>query len=179
MLGCGVVVLEVFIPSGGILTFVSAVTLGASLYFAFQQSAKTGFAFISIALVAVPAVVAAAFRILPMTPVGKAFLGELPTAAEVDPDDPRRTLVGRTGVAKTKMLPSGSVEVDGRLIDAVSQGMAIDPGAPIVVVEVSANRVVVRPADPETARKIAAERGDLLAQPLEDFGLEDFEHPPS
>ncbi|MBX3434661.1 MAG: hypothetical protein KF847_15185 [Pirellulales bacterium] len=177
VLGCGIVVLEVFLPSGGVLSFLAVLVLGASVYFAFRRDATTGFAFITLTLAFVPLTIGLAFKVLPMTPMGKAFLGELPTPAEVDPDDPRRSMVGRVGVASSMMLPSGSVLVDGKLLDAVSQGVPIDPGTPIVVVEVRANRVMVRPADPDEARRIAIDSGDVLAKPIEEFGIEEFDEP--
>jgi hypothetical protein len=43
------------------------------------------------------------------------------------------------------MLPSGSVIIDGKTYDAVSEGVAIEAGQPIMVVSVSTQRLVVRP----------------------------------
>jgi hypothetical protein len=43
------------------------------------------------------------------------------------------------------MLPSGLVLIDGKSYDAVSDGMAIEPGQAIIVVSVSTQRLVVRP----------------------------------
>ncbi len=105
----------------------------------------TGLLFATITVFAVPILVATAFKYWPKTPMGKAFLGEPLTGEEVLPEDPRRALMGRVGVARSKMLPSGAVEIDGQMIDAVTQGQAIDPGTYVVVIEVRANRVVVRP----------------------------------
>jgi hypothetical protein len=73
------------------------------------------------------------------------------------------------------MLPSGAVMIDGQLIDAVSQGIAIDPGNPVVVVEVKANRVMVRPAKPHEVQQAAIQPDDPLSRPIEDFGLESFD----
>jgi hypothetical protein len=75
------------------------------------------------------------------------------------------------------MLPSGAVLVDGQLIDAVSQGPAIDPGQPVVVVEVRANRVMVRPARPHETKAADIRPDDLLTRPIEDFGLESIDEP--
>jgi membrane-bound serine protease (ClpP class) len=108
--------------------------------------------------------------------MGKAFLGELPTDAEVLPEDPRRSLVGRVGIARTKMLPSGAVEIDGQIIDAVTQGQAIEPGSYVVVSEVRANRVVVRPAGKDQ-RPSHINPNDVLSRPIEELGIESFEDP--
>ncbi len=177
LLGCALVVLEVFIPSGGILGLLAGCAILGSIIFAFRRDATAGLVFVLVALVAVPSLMALAFRVWPHTPMGKAFLGELPTEEELKPIDTRRALVGRLGVAKSPMLPSGSVFVDGQWIDAVSQGDAIEPGEPIIVVEVRANRVVVRRADPDEAEQMVTESRDVLSKPLDELGLEGFDEP--
>ena len=55
-------------------------------------------------------------------------------------------ITGRTGVALTDLRPSGRIRVDGEPFDAVSQGDWIGRGRQIVVLEVAANRVVVKEA---------------------------------
>jgi membrane-bound serine protease (ClpP class) len=177
LVGCVVLVLEVFIPSGGILAVLSAAAFIGSIVIAFQRGPVTGFTFVMTTVVAVPLVLALAFHYWPKTRIGKAFLGELPRDEDVLPDDPHRALVGRVGIARSKMLPSGAVEIDGQMIDAVSQGRAIEPGQHVVVTEVRANRVVVRPAkeNERTSRSISS--ADLLSRPIEELGIESLEDP--
>jgi membrane-bound ClpP family serine protease len=177
VVGCGILVLEIFIPSGGLLSFLAFVALVASLIVAFNQSVTTGLSFMAISVLAVPLAIGIAFKLWPKTPMGKAILGELPTEEETRPDDPRRELVGRVGVAQSLMLPSGAVLIDGKLIDAVSQGIAIDPGQPVVVVEVKANRVMVRPASAGETQSAAVAADDVLSRPIEEFGFDSLEDP--
>jgi membrane-bound serine protease (ClpP class) len=174
--GCALVVLEVFIPSGGIIGTISAVCVIASILIAFGESPTTGFAFTAAAVVAVPTLLALAFKYWPKTAMGKAFLGELPTDDEVLPEDPRRALLGRVGIARSKMLPSGAVEIDGQMVDAVTQGQAIEPGTYVAVIEVRANRVVVRPAGKDQ-RPSHQNPNDLLSRPIEELGIESLEDP--
>jgi membrane-bound serine protease (ClpP class) len=177
VIGCGLLVMEVFIPSAGLLGFFAALAIVGSMIMAFRGGSTTGLGFMAVTVFVVPIVIGLAFKLWPKTPMGKAFLGELLTEEDTRLDDPRRALVGRVGVAKSMMLPSGAVLIDGQLIDAVSQGLAIDPGQPVVVVEVRANRVVVRPARPHEVRAADVKPDDVLARPIEDFGLESFEDP--
>ena len=177
LIGCGLVVMEIFIPSGGVLGFLSVVAIVGSIIMAFRRDTAMGLGFIVITLIVVPAVIGLAFKYWPMTPMGRAFLGELPDEEDVKPDDPRRELVGRIGTAKSKMLPSGSVLVDGHLLDAVSQGAAIEAGQTVVVVEVRGNRVVVREADDEEARRRGDYSDDVLSTPAEDLGIDSLEDP--
>lgn len=172
VLGCGLLVLEVFIPSGGIFGFLATVAVVGSLIMAFRRDTTTGLSFMAVAVFAVPTVLGVAFKYWPRTPMGRAFLGEVPSEDDVKTDDPRRALVGRVGVAQSKMLPSGAVLIDGQYIDAVSQGLAIDPGEPVVVVEVRANRVMVRPARAHEVRTADLRPDDVLSRPLQDFGLD-------
>jgi membrane-bound serine protease (ClpP class) len=181
VVGCGFLILEVFIPSGGLFGFFAFVAIIASMVMAFRHDTTTGLSFIAVAMIAVPVAIGLAFKLWPKTPMGRAFLGELPNDDEVRQEDPRRALVGRIGIAQSLMLPSGSVLIDGQLIDAVSQGIAIDPGDSVVVVEVKGNRVMVRPAKPQEVQQAAKERRppeDLLSRPIEEFGIESFEDDP-
>lgn len=176
LLGCALVVLEVFIPSGGILSIMSAAAFVASILIAFQRSPVTGLVFVLTTVIAVPVALGLAFKYWPKTPIGKKFLGELPREEEVAPEDPRRALLGRVGVARSKMLPSGAVEVDGQMLDAVTQGQAVDPGQYVVVMEVGANRVVVRPAK-EGERPSPQKPQDVLSRPIEELGIESLDDP--
>ena len=45
------------------------------------------------------------------------------------------------------MLPSGSIEIGGKVLDAVSNGVPVDAGDGVEVVAVRSNALVVRPLD--------------------------------
>ena len=49
------------------------------------------------------------------------------------------------------MLLSGVIVIDGHTVDAVSESMPIEVGQAVRVVQVRANRVVVRPVDEASA----------------------------
>lgn len=177
LVGCVVLVLEVFIPSGGLLSVLSAAAFIGAIIIAFQRGPVTGFTFVMTTIIAVPLVLVAAFHYWPKTRIGKAFLGELPTEAEVLPDDPRRELLGRVGVTRSKMLPSGAVEIEGHMVDAITQGKPIEPGQYVVVTEVRANRVVVRPAKDNERPGQMRNPADLLNRPIEELGIESLDDP--
>lgn len=180
LVGCALVVMEVFIPSGGILGFLAATAIFAAIVLAFyHRGAKEGLAFLALAVVAVPVVTALAFKYWPQTPMGRRFLLGLPTEEEVSPEDDRqrglKKLIGKVGWAKTPMLPSGAIVIDDKTIDAVSQGMPIEANVPVVIVEVKANRVVVRPAQRDESTQAGGD--DLLRQPLDALGLDSLDEP--
>ena len=85
-------------------------------------------------------------------------------------------MVGQIGRAQTRMLPSGAVEIDGRTIDAVSDGMPIEPGQPVRVTEVHGTRVTVRlVSEAAAAASPAASNDDVMAQTIDKLGLGPFD----
>ena len=54
----------------------------------------------------------------------------------------RETLVGRPGIVRTPLKPAGTVQVDGELWNAVSDGQHLGIGEPIVVT--GANELTLR-----------------------------------
>ncbi len=152
VIGLGLVIAEIFLPSGGLIGFISFSSIIAAIVLAFVQSGViVGTIFLMVACVAVPAALVAAFRFLPDTPMGKRLLPSIPSPEEVLPDSEERRrlrkLVGRVGRAKSMMLPSGAVMIDGHIIDAMSEGMPIEPEQAVRIIDVRGATVVVRPVD--------------------------------
>ncbi|HNT87413.1 MAG TPA: NfeD family protein, partial [Candidatus Hydrogenedentes bacterium] len=56
-------------------------------------------------------------------------------------------LVGQAGTVLTALRPAGTIVLDGRRLDAVAQGTFIEKYAPVRVVAVHGNRIVVERAD--------------------------------
>ncbi len=183
LLAAGIVLifLEVFIPSGGVLSVLATVAIVASIAVAFSESAVTGALTLIGASFFVPLVIALAIKWWPHTPVGRMILIKRPESEdEVLPDTEeyhlRDRMMGKVGVAKTDLLPSGDVRIDGRTYDAVSGGGAIDKGQPVRVVEVNTQRLVVRPLT--QAEAVEQESiDDVLATPIDSLGIEPFEDP--
>jgi len=78
------------------------------------------------------------------------------------------------GTARTKMLPSGIVLINGKKYDALSDGLPIDEGQPIRVVAVKNNRIIVVPheGDLDDSEDLPARDRELLERPLEELGLD-------
>lgn len=178
LIGLSLAVLEVFIPSGGVIGFLSIASVLSAIALAFYRGPWYGLSFLGTAVIALPALLLVAFRYWPETTMGRRFLLEVPTSEDVLPDhDERRllkSLVGRIGEARNLMLPSGVVLIDDRNYDALSEGLAIEKGQWVQVVEVRGTRLVVRPTDepPSPARP-----DDPLSQPIDTLGLNPFEDP--
>jgi membrane-bound ClpP family serine protease len=178
--GLSLAILEVFLPSAGMIGFLAACSIVAAIIMAFRQGTGVGLSVLAGALLAVPMVVMAALYYWPKTPLGRRMLLTVPDTSEVLPNSPQQRylkgLIGRVGQAKSKMLPSGAVVVDGRTIDAVSEGMPVEIGQRVRVIEVRGNRVVVRPTEDEVA---SADETDPLARPIDTVLPDPFGEPPA
>ncbi|MCL2306296.1 MAG: hypothetical protein FWC43_13205 [Planctomycetaceae bacterium] len=146
-------VLELFLPSGGLLAFFSLASFCAAVVFAFHQGMEFGLAFLGILMIGIPVLVWQLFVIWPHTPIGRRMLLEPDDDPALLPDPEKETLqnlLGKTGVAQSRMMPSGIVLLEGIKYDALSEGEPIDPGTPVVVVQANKLNIVVRVAVPTT-----------------------------
>ncbi|MFO7903656.1 MAG: NfeD family protein [Pirellulaceae bacterium] len=180
ILGLALVFLEVFVPSGGLLSVLAACGVLASIALAFADGFITGTLMLLAASVLVPVVIGSAVKWWPHTPLGKLVLAKRPDSEnEVLPDTDeyhRDDMIGKNGVAQTDLLPSGDVRIEGRVYDAVSVGMPISRGQAVRVIDVQVQRIVVRPlAGNEISRGEGAD--DVLSTPLDSLGIEPFEDP--
>ena len=184
VVGCLFLLLEVLVPSGGVLGGLSAASFIAAVAFAFRSGGtNTGFAFMALVMLLVPTLLVVAFKYLPYTPLGRVLMAQAPTEEEVAPHDPRREFIGQLGVARSKMLPSGVIEIEGQIIDAVSKGQAVDPGQTVRVVEVHGNHVTVRlaanetPPSPSPSSPQPPTVQEKMTQSLEELGIEPLDDP--
>jgi membrane-bound ClpP family serine protease len=181
LLGIGLVCLEIFVPSAGLLGVMATAAVVASIVMGFMHSVLLGTVMVLVATLVLPLIVSLGIKVWPHTPIGKLILAKRPQSDnEVLPDTAeyglRDRLLGKKGVTKTELLPSGDVVIDGRVYDAMSNGVAISAGQPVRVVDVNTQRLVVRPMGEEEA-KADAPSGDVLSTPLERLGIEPFDDP--
>ena len=151
LLGLGLIflVLEFFIPSSGSLAVMCALSLLAAIGIGFAAGPWTGLLILLTVCLVVPSALVAAVNWWPETPIGRMILIQRPKSSDdVLPETPAyrtlKDLVGRRGLAKGLMLPSGVVVIEGKSYDAVSEGSPIEAGEPILVVSVSTQRLIVR-----------------------------------
>ena len=169
LMGISCVVLEMFVPSGGMLGVLAAMCLIASLVLAFMSGRWFGTGMTLAITLLIPLVLAVAVKFWPHTPLGKLIL----LAPPENPDDvlpatdayrSRQLVVGKLGVAQSAMLPSGMVLVEGQSYDAISSGLPIEIGQTIRVVGLDMQRVVVRlEAQPQVVPLAAPEIEDPFA----------------
>jgi membrane-bound serine protease (ClpP class) len=189
IVGLALLFLELFVPSGGMLGILAAVAIVGSVFMAlFHKNTGQGVTFVVAEVIGVSVLIALVLRWWPDSKFGRRVVPELPNSQEVLPDNEQqqllRQLVGKIGRARCLMLPSGAISIEGHTVNAVSEGMAIEAGQSVRVIEVRGSRVVVRPADQQSAGdKLASRRGspqssdDLLSKPIEELGLDPLDDP--
>ena len=96
------------------------------------------------------AAAAAMRRFLPHAPLFNRMMLAPPSGDEMEAISVRESLIdldhllGRQGIATTRLVPSGKARFGDQLVDVIAEGEAIDRGTPVEVTDVSGSRVVVR-----------------------------------
>jgi len=142
--GILVLVAEVLLPSGGILTIIAAGLLGYSIYLAFTTiSVDAGVWLIAADIIILPIVAVVGFKMLARSPLAlRSSLGK--SEGVFSYDEKLLALEGKEGVAVTNLRPSGTVKIDSRRIDVVTRGDFIEKGEAVIVSKVEGSRVIVR-----------------------------------
>ena len=134
-------VLELFVPSGGLLAIAGALALTASVAVCFSIDRWLGVGAMVAIVVLTPFVWAGAMSIWPKTPMGRRLIltttaGELPKV---------HVLIGSMGTTMTEMRPMGEVEVGETKLEANSEmGIIIPAGRKVKVISLSDGVATVR-----------------------------------
>lgn len=154
------VLLELVVPSGGILGICAGAAIIAAVVIGFLHSFNLGAAMLMIAGFGVPAMIWLGLKLWPNTPIGRRMLNIDPEAEATRrklEEENRNRWLGKVGIAKINLLPNGIIEINEQSLDAVSVGGAVDRGTHVEVVNVIAGKFHVRPTqrpltppDPQT-----------------------------
>jgi membrane-bound serine protease (ClpP class) len=142
--GLVLIAAEFFLPTV-VLGFLGAVVSFAGIYFSAAAGAGTCAVF-SVVFLAVLALEFFAFRrLLPQTGIGRSMINASSNdGAAVPAAAGYAAFVGKTGKAVTVLAPSGTIEVDGALVEAFSLDGFVERHAAVVVTEAGSGRVTVR-----------------------------------
>jgi membrane-bound ClpP family serine protease len=143
-----VFVIDLMIPSGGILVGVTACLAFAAVVFAFRYSFNAGVWMLITSLGSIPVMMWLFISVWPKTPLGKKMIAKPdPPGTFVWSDAAKsgdgRSLVGAEGTALQEMLPSGLVKIGEQTFEAFSESGPIDAGKTIRVVRLDVGRLVV------------------------------------
>jgi membrane-bound serine protease (ClpP class) len=141
------IIAEVFVPSGGLISFCALCCLIAGLWIFFRHSATTGWIGIIVAAIMVPSILIIAYRIFPKTRFGKAVTLTPPERQEGDaiPDTQElKELLGADGLVVTPLRPVGMCDFSGQRVECVAESGYVEKGEKVKVIDVESTQVTVR-----------------------------------
>ncbi len=149
-------VVEVGLPSGGLISLGAAACAVAGLVcLTFEDTALGLWATLAV-LIATPFILGFMVKVWPNTPIGRLLIlngdgadesdegtSEKPTRVAATEERPLPH-VGQRGSAKTPLRPVGTCVIGGARLECLAEAGAIDAGADVEVVDVDGNEVRVR-----------------------------------
>jgi membrane-bound serine protease (ClpP class) len=142
--GVVVIIAEIIIPSGGLISVVALILFGYSLFVVFQEvSVAIGIFFVIADIITIPVLVLTGLKLLAKSPV--TLKRELSSATGVTSQSSELdNYLGLTGTATCNLHPAGTAFINNRRVDVVSRGEYIEKGSAIVVSAVTGNQIIVR-----------------------------------
>ena len=148
----GLLVLEIFVPSMGLISLVGVTLAIVGLVLLFRANVYAGVIGTGSMLLLGPMTVVFGLKLFPHTPVGRAMLYGGKTEEELEQEaaqqraeaDKRLALIGMEGEALTVLRPVGAVRIEGRRYDALAELGMIQPGTRVRVTAVDGTRLKVR-----------------------------------
>ena len=147
LVGVVVIIAEIILPSGGILSIVALSVFGYSLYIAFSEKSKTvGFAFVAADLVLIPVLVIVGLKLLARSPV--TLRKTLSRKEGVSSQSSELgSYIDMQGTAVTDLRPAGKAVINGKRVDVVTRGEYLEKDSAIIVTAVTGNQIIVRKKD--------------------------------
>ena len=144
LVGVVVIIAEIILPSGGILSIVALGVFGYSLFIVFNEISMTiGFSFVAADLILIPVLVIVGLKLLARSPVTLRKTlsrkeGVSSQSSELE------SYVGRQGNAITDLRPAGIGIINGKRVDVVTRGEYLEKDSVIIVTAVTGNQIIVR-----------------------------------
>lgn len=149
LVGVAVIIAEIIIPSGGIISIIAIIVFGYSLFIVFHDiSTATGILFVVADLIMIPVLVLVGLKLLAKSPA--TLKTELSRAGGVTSQAPDlESYIDKHGIAVTDLHPAGTAMIEGKRVDVVSRGEYIEKGSILVVLAATGNRIVVKQTEAE------------------------------
>ena len=152
IVGLGLLIAEVFvIPGFGIAGVLGIAALFGSIFLS-TPNPQTAVQSLVIAIIGSAVLIFVVLRFTPGRKVFQRLILHTDESAELgytSADPALKALIGRVGISKTTLRPSGTADLDGQFVDVVTSGEFIPAGTPIIVINVEGMRVVVRKVEKE------------------------------
>jgi len=141
------IVAEVFVPSGGLISICAFLCLAGGIAIFFQHSTIAGWIGVIIAVIMIPSLLVIAYKVFPKTRFGKSVTLTPPQRQPGDAiaDTPKlKELLGAVGQVLTPLRPVGMCDFSGQRVECVAESGYIDKGKKVKVIRVQSTQVTVR-----------------------------------
>jgi len=144
------IIAEVFVPSGGIISALAFLCLGGGIAIFFHYSTTAGWVGVFVAAIMVPLLLVFAYRIFPKTRFGKSVTlmpserdkgDAIPDVAELE------GLLGAMGEVVTPLRPVGTCNFSGKRFECVAESGYVDKDKKVKVIDVEGTQLTVRVVD--------------------------------
>ena len=147
-LACAVLIIaEVLLPSGGLLSICALACLAGGFIIFFQHSTAAAYVGVILAFVMIPTVLILAYKVFPKTRFGNSthLSPSERSPGDASPGSDELTeLLGADGIAFTPMHPVGMVKFNDRRVECVAESGYIEKDTEVKVIRVQGSRVTVR-----------------------------------
>ncbi|MFO8085952.1 MAG: NfeD family protein [Desulfobacterales bacterium] len=143
--GVGIIIAEIIIPSGGILSILAVGVFAYSLYLVFTNiSIAAGAVLLIVDLVTIPVLIIIGIKFLARSSfvtLRQTLSREQGVTSQSEDMDQYK---GVEGLALTDLRPAGMALLNDRRTDVVTRGEYLDKGTPVVVIKITGNQIVVK-----------------------------------
>ena len=156
LVGAGLLVAEIFIPSHGILTVAGLGVFGTAIYFTYHENTTAGHVSVILSLIFLPTMGFLSIKYWHRTPVGKRISPPNPVVTAADTGDWEAKLspyIGKVGRSLSQLRPVGTCEFDGERLECIAEMGVIDRDQRVKAIAVRGRNLSVAPTDdtPATA----------------------------
>ena len=140
-------VLEIFIPSFGLLTLLAVGAFAWATVVVFQMGSVVGWIGLVGATVLIPTCWFLTYKLFPKSSLGRAMFlktAPRPIGDAISDKEHLETLLGKTGKAVGLLRPVGVCEIDGQRVVCNAETGFIQKDADIEVIQIQGNTVTVR-----------------------------------
>ena len=147
------IIAEVFVPSGGLLSICALICLIGGTIIFFNHSTLAGWIGIIIAVIMIPTVLVFAYKMFPKTKFGRSVTLTPPQRQQGDAirdTDQLKAMHGKIGTVLTPLRPVGTCDFQGQRLECVAETGYIEKDTQITVIRVEGTQLTVRPVNEKT-----------------------------
>ena len=149
IIGLIAIIVELFVPAGGIIGFIGIGLIISSVVSAYSKFGSIiGTVFLMSGVILLPIFFGVAFKIFPHTFFGKIFILRDSQKKEEGfsshEEEKFKVILNKEGISITQLRPIGLAIVDDKKYNVTTTGEFIDKDEKIRVIKVEGNKIVVR-----------------------------------